>query len=79
MREVFTRINGLPFCRGENDRGWRANFDWALKPANIAKVLEGVYASTRSRSAPDAATDVAKRERMDRLLARPAAVGEVPS
>jgi hypothetical protein len=43
MREVFAAINSLPFCRGDNDRGWRANFDWAMKPSNIAKVLEGNY------------------------------------
>ena len=49
MREVFTAINAVPFLRGESDRGWCANFDWALKPANIAKVLEGVYASSPNR------------------------------
>jgi hypothetical protein len=43
MREVFTRINALPFFRGENDRGWRATFDWALKADSIVKVLEGNY------------------------------------
>jgi hypothetical protein len=50
MREVFTIINGLPFCRGENDRNWRADFDWALKPTSIAKVLEGNYASGARRT-----------------------------
>jgi hypothetical protein len=49
MRAVFTRINALAFCRGENDRGWRANFDWALKPTSIAKVLEGNYAGGNGR------------------------------
>ena len=47
MREVFTRINALPFCQGENDRGWTANIDWAMKPGNIAKVLEGNYSQQR--------------------------------
>ncbi len=52
MREVFTTINASPFCRGE-EGGWRANFDWALKPGNIAKVLEGNYAA-----GPMARTDI---------------------
>lgn len=41
MSEVFRRINQSPFCRGE--RGWRASFDWALKPTTITKVLEGNF------------------------------------
>jgi hypothetical protein len=43
MREVFAQINASAFLRGDSDRGWCAGFDWALKPANIAKVLEGNY------------------------------------
>jgi len=43
MRQVFARVNASPFCRGQNDRGWLATFEWALKPDNIAKVLEGKY------------------------------------
>lgn len=52
MREVFTGINALPFLRGDNDRGWLASFDWALKPANITKVLEGNYARGSSTGQP---------------------------
>ena len=67
MREVFTRINALPFCRGENDRGWRANFDWALKPESIAKVLEGNYVndghSHRSTSGSRTAGNVTALQR----------------
>lgn len=43
MRDVFLRINASVFCRGESDDGWRATFDWALKPSSIAKVVEGNY------------------------------------
>jgi hypothetical protein len=52
LREIFTRINASAFCRGESDRGWLASFDWALKPASIAKVLEGAYDSTPRRTPP---------------------------
>ena len=41
MRDVFTRINASDFLRGS--KGWTATFDWALKDANIIKVLEGNY------------------------------------
>lgn len=43
-REYFGRIRASPFLRGENDRGWRADFDWALRSETVvARVLEGRY------------------------------------
>lgn len=42
-RTVIARIEGSRFCRGENDRGWVATFDWLLQPDTAVKVLEGKY------------------------------------
>lgn len=42
-RRYCQTIRGSPFLRGENGRGWRADIDWAVKPVNLAKVLEGKY------------------------------------
>lgn len=42
-------IRALPFCCGDNDRGWRADFDWALTPKAIRSVQEGKY---ERRAAP---------------------------
>lgn len=42
-REAVERIASSAFCRGENDRGWRADPDWLLRPGTAAKVLEGKY------------------------------------
>lgn len=42
-REAIERIKASPFCSGKNDRGWRANFDWLIKPGTATKVLEGQY------------------------------------
>lgn len=44
-RQIIRRIAASRFCRGENDRGWRASFDWMLQPDTPAKVLEGKYDS----------------------------------
>lgn len=41
-------IKASKFCTGDNDRGWRANIDWALKPATINKVLEGNYGTQKA-------------------------------
>lgn len=40
---VFQRINGSDFVLGHNDRGWKGNFDWFVKPGTLAKILEGQY------------------------------------
>jgi hypothetical protein len=40
---VITRIASSAFCTGTNNRGWRATFDWLLKPDTRMKVLEGKY------------------------------------
>lgn len=36
-------IAASPFLRGENQRGWRANFDWAIRPDSPVRVAEGRY------------------------------------
>ena len=34
---------------GDNDRGWKASFDWLLEnDSNIMKVLEGNYPKNKS-------------------------------
>jgi len=40
---ALTNIEGTPFLRGENDRGWRADLDFLLQPTSLNKVLEGAY------------------------------------
>ena len=55
----FQRIVGTPFLRGDNPRGWRATFDWALQSEQVvARVWEGAYdrapSNGRARDAPGA-------------------------
>lgn len=40
---VVKAIAASPFCNGENDRAWRANFDFLIKPGTHLKVSEGAY------------------------------------
>ena len=37
------RVVSSPFLSGQNDRGWKADFDWCLKEANFVKITEGRY------------------------------------
>lgn len=48
-REIFELCASTPFLCGENDRGWRVNFDWIIEnQENAAKVLEGKYQQSGS-------------------------------
>ena len=46
-RESFTegieRMGSSDFCRGKNDRAWKANLDFFLRPDSLVKILEGKY------------------------------------
>ena len=43
IHEVFRKAEASDFLKGKNDRNWQANFDWIMKDANIAKILDGNY------------------------------------
>ena len=41
--KFLRRIAKIPFLWGENDRGWKADFNWVLNENNYAKIIEGKY------------------------------------
>lgn len=40
---LFKKTEESEFLKGANDRNWTATFDWLMKDANFAKVLDGNY------------------------------------
>jgi hypothetical protein len=46
-RETVKKLAESEFCNGKNDRGWRADFDFLLKPETWAKANEGKYDNNR--------------------------------
>ena len=44
--EAIAAVARSPFCRGENDKGWRADFDFLLQPKSFTKLIEGSYDGT---------------------------------
>jgi uncharacterized protein YdaU (DUF1376 family) len=42
-QQAMGALERSAFCRGENDRGWRADFDFLLQPKSFTKLLEGAY------------------------------------
>ena len=43
FQKLFEMAEGSSFLKGENGRNWSANFDWMIKDANFAKILDGNY------------------------------------
>ena len=43
FKRLFVKAEASSFLKGKNNRNWSANFDWLVKDANMAKVLEGNY------------------------------------
>lgn len=41
--DIIRRITESAFCTGSNERAWRADFDFLVRPGSSAKVLEGKY------------------------------------
>ena len=51
LLEAIAAVEKSPHCCGENDRAWRATFDFVLQPKSFAKLLEGAYGVGRTGSA----------------------------
>lgn len=65
---ALEKIRGSPFLRGENDKGWQANFDFVLQASSFTRLMEGVY--DRSKPQGSAVQRPNSRENNDRILAR---------
>ncbi len=54
FEEAFKKLEGSDFCKGKNDRNWKADFDWLIKnDNNIVKVLEGKYNNDKGDGGDD--------------------------
>lgn len=43
FQAALDAVASSPFCRGENDRGWKADFDFFIQPKSFTKLMEGAY------------------------------------
>ncbi len=50
FRLMFQKAEASSFMKGANNRNWTADFDWMIKDANMAKVLDGKYNEDRTGS-----------------------------
>ncbi len=53
MQEIFRRLEGSSFLKGDNKRGWKASFDWVFEnDKNWVKVWEGNYGGHDGNGGP---------------------------
>lgn len=43
IEEVFRIAGGSNFLNGNNEKRWKADFEWLIRPENFLKTLEGKY------------------------------------
>lgn len=48
VESAFKSINDSNFCTGDNDRGWKADFDFCINSDKITNALEGKYKNSVS-------------------------------
>lgn len=69
-RQALDRAAKSSFCRGENDRSWRADIDWFLRPDTVTQLLEGKFDDRNGQRGPAAADDVMERHTAEVLAAK---------
>lgn len=55
LAELFRKAEASDFLTKRNSTGWKAGFDWLLKPENYTKVLEGNYDNRKPAKPPEPA------------------------
>lgn len=43
LREIFYKVSKSKFLSGDNDKGWKADFDWVMQIPHLEKIIEGNY------------------------------------
>ena len=46
--EAIAAVERSSFCRGDNGKGWRADFDFILQPQSFNRLIEGSYDRSNS-------------------------------
>jgi len=52
LSQAFKKVKESVFLQGENDRNWKANFDWIINSSNFVKIIEGNYDNKENKLNP---------------------------
>ena len=63
---LFERVARSGFLCGSGLNGWKADFDWIIKPENLTRILEGCY-DPPTRATGGSSYDICELEEINRL------------
>lgn len=61
LLQAIAAVGQSPFCRGDNDRGWKAGPDFVLQEKSLAKIIEGQFGGFRSNPVDERQAFLAKK------------------
>jgi len=64
VTEIIRKAGQSDFLNGKNDKAWKADFEWIMRPQNFVKIMEGKYCNSRESHIGES-----PQERMLRQLA----------
>ena len=69
---MVVKISKINFLWGNNDRGWKTDFNWVLNENNLLKILEGKYKSDDSPESKNIFTmsDEEKKIEADKIYSK---------
>jgi predicted phage replisome organizer len=62
--DMFTKAQASDFLKGANKKNWQANFDWLIKDANFAKVIDGNYDNKTTKKGSKSSMNLTEYENM---------------
>lgn len=62
-REAIVKATESDFCNGLGDKGWKADFEWFVRPDSVVKLVEGKYENRKTLFNTYAAQRVSNSER----------------
>jgi hypothetical protein len=62
--EIVKKIAASSFCRGDNNRGWKADLDFLVQPETHFRVLEGKYSDRNTKTGKLINPEIEKLHRM---------------
>ena len=67
FRTLFEKAEASSFLKGSNGNDWSATFDWLIKDANMAKVLDGNYDDRHPTAVPISRPGYQRQTKADEL------------
>lgn len=75
--QAIQRLGKSSFCLGGSSSGWRADFDFLLRPDSIVKILEGKYDDVEAHKRPFSGGTNAGRKTADLAAPTPGKYAEL--